>query len=249
LSNLEYSSSGAILTKTCTITPLEGNIQPRYYLDKDISINSTGLANLGIDFYINQKFNKPYIISIATKNLDDFKECIIKTRFKTNINALEINISCPNIDNFTENANENLEHFLTILQDFSTIPWGLKIPPFFNNKELNNFCNIIKKYPVAFIVCSNSFSNGLVLKNQIPVIAPRNGLGGIGGCYGFKSISLSNAREFKNLLSNIPIIGCGGIRNINDVLDYISVGCTAVQIGSEIDRKGLELFNNLIINI
>ncbi len=84
------------------------------------------------------------------------------------------------------------------------------------------------------------------MKKQVPVIVPRNGLGGIGGCYGFKAIALSNAREFANLMPECVIIGCGGIKNVEDIKDYLSVGCKGVQIGSELDRVGLELFNDLI---
>jgi dihydroorotate dehydrogenase (fumarate) len=247
LLELDYSCSGAVLSKTCTLSKLAGNEHPRYYLDKEISINSTGLANEGIGAYSSYNFVKPYIISVATKGLSDFKECILKI-YSTNVSAIEVNISCPNIEDFTDEALMNFEKYLLIMEEFAQVPWGLKMQPFFSNKEIDKYVAIIKKYSVSFIVCANSFSNGLVLKNQEKVIVPRNGLGGIGGCYGFKAIALSNAREFANKLPNTTIIGCGGIRNIDDIKDYLSVGCSGVQIGSELDRVGLALFKDILDN-
>jgi|694.fasta_scaffold00594_58 dihydroorotate dehydrogenase (fumarate) len=245
LLELDQSCSGAVLSKTCTLDKLDGNVHPRYYLDNNISINSTGLANDGISAYSSYKFIKPYIISVATKGLSDFKECIIKIK-PENVDAIEVNFSCPNIDNFAESAIQNFEKYLLILEEYACVPWGLKMPPFFNTNEIKEYVAVLKKYPVKFIVCANSFPNGLVLKKQVPVIVPRNGLGGIGGCYGFKAIALSNAREFANLMPECVIIGCGGIKNVEDIKDYLSVGCKGVQIGSELDRVGLELFNDLI---
>lgn len=247
LLDLEYSSSGIILSKSCTLESRIGNEQPRYYIDDDISINSTGLANLGIKEYSKFVFNKPYIISLAAINIDDFIESLSYIN-SHNVFAIEVNISCPNIDNFTENALINFEKYLMIMQEKSPVPWGLKMS-IFKIDDIIKYVNIIKKYNVSFIVCANSLSNGLVLnKDRTPIIKPRNGLGGIGGCYGFKALALSNAREFRKLLdSNIYIIGCGGIKNTNDILDYLSVGCSLVQIGSELDRsRGLDIFKELI---
>jgi orotidine 5'-phosphate decarboxylase subfamily 1 len=218
LLDLDYSGSGIVLSKTCTKEARIGNDFPRYYINEDLSINSTGLANDGIDVYKQYKFNKPYIISLAATNIEDFKYSLDQIS-PENIFAIEVNISCPNIENFSENALNNFEEYLIMLNKYSLVPWGLKMPIFLSNNELEKYVNIIKNYNISFIVCANSLPNGLVLNNQIPVIKPRNGLGGIGGFAGFKALALNNAREFKKLLPKIDIIGCGGIKTKEDKIE------------------------------
>ena len=245
LAELADSDSCVIQTKSCTLEPLEGNPKPRYYLDNDISINSTGLANLGIREYIKQSHyftNKPYILSIAGRTLEEFTECVkLCNDDCKDISAYEINLSCPNIIGKPVTATEFVESFLQIA-DQLTCPWGIKLPPFFNQSEIDEYLTVVKRHNATFVVCSNSFPNGLILNHELqPAIIPRNGLGGVGGTYGFKAISLANARYIIEKF-NIPVIGCGGVRNAKDVFDYLSIGCLAVQIGSHLDRAGMKLF-------
>jgi dihydroorotate dehydrogenase (fumarate) len=134
---------------------------------------------------------------------------------------------------------------LQLADKYITIPWGLKLPPIFYPYEMDNYIDLIKKHNLSFVVCSNSLPNGLVFKDHAPVIKPRQGLGGIGGSYTMKSIALSNAYQLHQALPDLSIIGCGGIRTTEDVNDYMEVGCSAVQIGTHLDRVGLDLFKSI----
>ena len=104
-----------------------------------------------------------------------------------------------------------------------------------------------KKYPLHFITCVNSIGNGLLvdLENRTTRIRPKDGMGGIGGMY-IKPIGLSNVRNFylEFQKQNVPIqvIGCGGIQNGNDVLEYILCGASAVQIGTQLYREDVGVF-------
>ena len=88
------------------------------------------------------------------------------------------------------------------------------------------------------------------LDTKSGLIEPKNGLGGIGGDY-CKPIALANVRQFYNLL-NIPIIGCGGIKNGTDIFEHILAGASAVQIGTQLVKEGPKCFARLekeLINI
>jgi len=73
LKEIDNSDSCYILTKSATLEPREGNPKPRFYDNKFGSVNSMGLPNKGIDYYINiaNEFKKPYIISMSGLNLDE----------------------------------------------------------------------------------------------------------------------------------------------------------------------------------
>ena len=96
LNKLNNSKSGVILSKSCTISHREGNIHPRYWDNDILSINLSGLPNLGFEFYNNLKNkNKPYIMSISGLSLED--NIFMLENINSHIDGIELNLSCPNI--------------------------------------------------------------------------------------------------------------------------------------------------------
>lgn len=244
---------GAVLSKSCTLNPRIGNPEPRYYYDGTGSINSTGLANLGIDEYLQFiAKNKPYIISIASVKTDaDYILLLEKIKPHDNVHGVEINVSCPNIIGKPQLGYDFLR--LDILLDRvseiminakQTI--GLKLPPYMDISHYNQVAAIIERHPIIkFITCCNSIGNCLLLKNSQASIVPNNGLGGLGGDY-VKPLFLANVKIFRSLLpDSVAIIGCGGVKSSQDVSDYLTVGATAVQIGTAFKEQGFGIFSNL----
>jgi len=237
----------AVLSKTCTLQPRTGNPQPRYFSDGLGSINSTGLANLGIDQYLTfVAKNKPYIISIASVDTDDdYYTLLEKIRDCENVNGIEINVSCPNIVGKPQ-LGYDFERLDSLLKGVQTRmatasqTLGIKLPPYMDTAHYERVAKIINKYPVIkFIVCCNSIGNCLLLHNGVQTIMPNNGLGGLGGVY-VKPLCLANVKIFGNLLNDdIQIIGCGGISTKHDINDYHSVGAAGVQIGTFLYENGL----------
>lgn len=248
LDTMFRSKSGAVISKSCTISPRLGNQHPRVWSEDKISINSTGLANNGYHFYAGYtpKISKPYFVSVA--GTPDELEEIICTIDTKNIDALELNFSCPNIDGKQIGYNLELTKvFLDKINDKMTIPWGIKLPPYFEPQQIKDMANLFNNYSLSFITCCNSLGNGLILSElDKPVIVPRDGLGGIGGGQTMKSICLSNVYQFrKYLLDRIDIIGCGGISSGKDVYDYLLVGAKCVQVGTQLLNEGSIVFERL----
>lgn len=231
-------SCGAIVSKSCTINPQNGNSLPRLYYDDDICINSMGLPNYGHQYYSNIKTTKPYIQSIYPHNIND-----ISPLLDTNANIIEINLSCPNTS--THHKFENYEmYFDKIKQNKKDKIVGIKMAPIFDINDYKHMSNLLLKYDMNFITCSNTIPNCLVVDHntQQTVIHPNNGLGGMS----FKHISLANVYNFHKILNNkIDIIGCGGINNGKDVIDYILCGAKCIQLGSVLLRKGINVFNDI----
>ena len=259
LMDLVNSDCGGIVSKSCLLNPYDGNPKPRYYGNPNLSINSTGLANLGHRFYnsigktIREK--KPYIISVGVKNIENTLTILKNIQEDQNCDFIELNVSCPNILN-SPILGYNPTYFDTFLKmvfnpelgikDPNKTKIGLKMPPYLDVILLKQIASIIEKYPVKYIATINGMPNGLVLDNNyIKTIEPNNGIGGVGGpCV--KPFGLSNVKMFHELLPNIPIIGCGGISSAKDIKDYLSVGATLVQIGSRVVLETPSCFTRLL---
>jgi len=254
--------TGAVISKSCTKEFRIGNPHPRYYEQKSpfLTINSTGLANLGYDFYgqldlkTKTKTNKPYFISVSGLSIDDNLSIIKYMQDDipaNNIDAIELNLSCPNVIGkpqigYDRDGCDNLLRRIFEETDF-VHPIGFKLPPYFDSVQIEQMSDIFRQYPVGFLTCINSLGNGLVInpETEQAVIKPRGGLGGIGGSV-IKPISLSNVYQFRQSMpTEVDIIGCGGVQNGVDVFEHILVGASAVQIGSQLVYEGISCFSRI----
>lgn len=261
LLKLDKSESALVLSKSATLEKREGNPKPRYF-DHDLgSINSMGLPNEGINYYLffaPTIKNKPYFISVNGLTLQDTLKILNGIIRNKNVTGIEINLSCPNIIGKGQLAYDMTEmdtylHTIFNTVEFSLHPTlliGVKLPPYFDLHWYPMVTNILKKYPIHFITCINSLGNGLLVDSvsESVVIKPKGGMGGIGGKY-IKPIGLSNVRnfylEFEKQNLKIDVIGCGGIETGLDIFEYILCGAKAVQIGTQYYKEGTKCFERL----
>lgn len=251
-------STGAVLTKSCTLEPREGNPEPRYYGFDGFSINSMGIPNNGVDFYCNvaktMDKKKPFFISISGLSVEENLELLQKVRENDDIDAVELNVSCPNVI-----GKPQLGYDFTGLRDFlakvkevwgnSNKVLGLKLPPYFDISHFKTVAGIINSNPVVrFLTCSNSLGNGLWIDRdtETAVIKPKNGFGGVGGA-AMKATTLANVHKFYQLLGDkVDIIGCGGVTSGDDIFDLILAGAKAVQVGTQFMEHGPVIFRKYL---
>ena len=285
LDGLESSGSGAILTKSCTFEKRAGNPHPKYWDNGYTSLNSNGLENEGYEFYLNyydnyikkyeletnnhnhnhnhnhnQNYNrKPFILSVAGLTLDDNVE-IIKSAIRYKVDAIELNLSCPNIGGVP--VSQDIPTFKNYLESiyFGTryidhnIPIGLKLPIYTNKGHIKQVSNLIKEYSISFISCSNSMPNCIQFdieeKNEKYDIKPfiKNVSGGAGGGDFMRNIVLGQIYQFREFLPNrkdTKIIMCGGIRNGMDCYLGKKVGADYFQVGTQYMVEGPSCFNRI----
>lgn len=274
LNDCEFT--GALVTKSCTEKIRGGNEQPRYHYSdsQKCSINSTGLANLGADYYINLpkrfQFTKPYIISVSGKSIEEnirifenikesnfYSENTALIQNESNIQYIEVNASCPNIKGQSQTG-YNFESLADLLDVIGTTfsgtgcNVGIKLPPYFDEIHFRKAAGIINRayknhnYP-NWVTCINSPGNGLVLDptTDQPAIKPKNGYGGIGGP-AIKPFALANVNKMKTLLhSDIQIIGCGGVSTGRDAYEHLLCGADIIQIGTELYNNGIPCFERI----
>jgi dihydroorotate dehydrogenase (fumarate) len=254
LDNLNESNSAAIITKSATIAYRKGNPTPRYYDTPWGSINSMGLPNNGIDFYLdyfekNKKTsNKPSFLSIAGLSHEENVAMLKKIQKHEHISAVEFNLSCPNLIGKAQTAYdfERTKYVLDDVFSFYNKPLGIKLPPYFDVIHFEQIAEILNQYPLAFVTTINSIGNGLYINPETDkvVIKPKNGFGGIGGSI-IKPTALANVNMLYRLLKNIPIIGVGGIQTGRDVYEHLLCGASAVQVGTQLMQEGVSVFKRL----
>lgn len=253
LESLGRSRSGAIVTKSMTLEPRQGNPEPRYIRIAGGSINSMGLPNLGYKTYAElipqlKRFNKPVIASVAGLCEDDFI-AIAETITKSQPDLIEINLSCPNIPGKPQIGYdpEDSERLLRRVRKIITVPMGVKLPPYFDPAHHSIMAKVIKRTGVDFLNLINSVGNGLVVDpdRESVVIKPKGGFGGLGGTL-IKPVALANVRAFWRLLGeSCPIIGTGGVVGGMDAFEHFLCGASAVQIGTQLVEEGISVFKRI----
>jgi dihydroorotate dehydrogenase (fumarate) len=254
LYNLSNSGAGTLITKSCTISPREGNPSPRYVDLKLGSINSMGLPNLGFDFYLDyvleqhESGNDDIFFSIAGLTLEENIEMLTRVQNSDFRGIVELNLSCPNIPGKPQTGYdfERTNEVLNKIFYFYTKPLGVKLPPYFDLVHFEMMAEILNQYPVQFVTCINSIGNALYIDDESAVIKPKGGFGGIGGAY-VKPTALANVRMFYKLLrKDISIIGCGGVETGKDVFEHILCGASMVQIATQLMKEDTRIFSRLI---
>lgn len=253
LNIIARSHAAAIMTKSCTMLPREGNAEPRYRSLPLGSVQSMGLPNLGYQEYLDmiprlKKAGKPVVVSISGFSIED-NVTMVSAFQQSDVDLIEVNFSCPNIEGKAQVGYdfEQTEQALRALCKLGDKPLGLKLPPYFDFCHFEIMADIIKQFPIKFITCINSVGNTLVIdaETEAAVIKPKGGFGGLCGDY-IKPIGLANVRAFRDLLpESIDVIGVGGIKNGTDVFEYLLVGASAVQIATCFEKEGADCFERI----
>lgn len=248
LNELATTSVAAIVTKSCTLEYRAGNPEPRYANIPFGSINSMGLPNNGIQYYLDyilesKKNNKLTILSIAGLTHNENIKLLKIGNQSEQLKLIELNLSCPNIAGKPQTGYdiEATKSLLTAAFNNCSKPIAVKLPPYFDMVHFEEIANVLRNFPIAYLSCVNSIGNGLFvdIENNSTVIKPKNGYGGIGGLY-IKPTALANVNKFYNLLPEIDIVGCGGVQNGQDVFEHILCGATMVQIGTTLWNEGID---------
>ena len=234
---VDVSNIGAIVTKSITLNPREGNPPPRIVETPSGMINSIGLANIGVDKYINEmlpvyeEIGSPIIMNIAGSSMEEYIKVMQQMEaVSSNIVGYEINISCPNVKeggmefgvdcNMTEKLTKELRKLTDRLLIMKLSPNVTDISAIATSSE-NGGADAVSAINTV-VGMSIDHKTG---KNNIYTT-----YGGLSGP-AIKPVGLACVHKVYNSVK-IPIIGIGGIVNSSDVIEYILAGSIAVQVGT-----------------
>lgn len=254
LAAVKDSAAGTFVTKTATLECRSGNPEPRYQNVPLGSINSMGLPNHGLVYYLDYLLElqetepeKRFILSLVGMSPDETHEILKRVQDSNFKGLIELNLSCPNVPGKPQIAYdfEMTEKLLHEVFTYFIKPLGIKLPPYFDIVHFDQAATIFNQFPLSFINCVNSIGNGLYIEDELVVIKPKNGFGGIGGEY-IKPTALANVHAFyQRLRPEIQIVGTGGVLTGRDVFEHILCGASMVQIGTTLQKEGVAVFERI----
>ncbi|MCL5674979.1 MAG: dihydroorotate dehydrogenase [Candidatus Omnitrophica bacterium] len=229
---IDYKKIGAIVTKTLTIKERKGNPQPRIWELENGLLNTIGLQNIGVERFCEEKLpvikklKKPVIVSIGGETDDEILLCL-EYISKKDIEAIELNLSCPNIAG-RNLISENPEATYNIIKQARKITRSFliaKLSP--NVTDVGETGSAAEEAGTDALCAFNTFK-GLTFdwKNHKVI------LGGVSG----DAIFPLSCRLVHQLYQNvsIPIIGIGGIHSPETGLLMILCGATIIGIGTSL---------------
>ncbi|MBB1078831.1 dihydroorotate dehydrogenase [Limosilactobacillus sp. STM2_1] len=230
---------GAIVLKSTTVHPRQGNPRPRVCETSAGWLNANGLQNVGIAAATSEKIpwlrkhfpQLPIIASAAGFSEDEYVHVVNKFANTAGVKAIELNVSCPNVKHGGLAMGTDPEVLQRLVKQ--VVKAALGIPVYV--KLTPNVTNIVPLAQAA----EQGGANGLTmintltglsidLKTRRPVLA--NVTGGLSGP-AIKPLALRMIHQVRQV-STIPIIGVGGIESAEDVLEFMMAGANAVQIGA-----------------
>ena len=258
LEEVRQSSAGSFVTKTATLEARAGNPEPRY---RDVplgSINSMGLPNQGIDYYLDYLLSlqesqpeRTFFLSLVGMSPDETHTLLKKVQNSGFKGITELNLSCPNVPGKPQIAYdfEATERILGEAFSYFDKPLGIKLQPYFDIVHFDQAAEVFNRHPLKFVNCVNSIGNGMYIEDESVVIRPKNGFGGIGGEY-IKPTALANVHAFYQRLNpSIQIIGTGGVYTGRDAFEHILCGASMVQIGTALHQQGVEVFERVSLGL
>lgn len=237
---VDFSQLGGILPKTVTMSPRAGNAPWRTVETAAGLLNSIGLDNDGIDAFIAHHL--PYlrelptaiIVSIAGRNHDEFVAMAKQLEGQRGVAAIELNVSCPNVAHGVDfGADAALcGRLVSAVREACTLPILAKLTP-----------NVTRIADIA-LAAAEGGADAISLINTVlgmavdwrkrrPLLG--NVMGGLSGP-AIKPIALrcvyQVSQELRKHGLTTPLVGIGGIATIDDVMEFLVTGASAVQIGT-----------------
>jgi dihydroorotate dehydrogenase (NAD+) catalytic subunit len=232
---VDFAKLGGIIPKTVTKAPRAGNPPPRTVETPSGMLNAIGLDNDGIDHFIAHHL--PYlrtlptaiIANIAGEDEQQFVDMAVQIGREPGLAALELNLSCPNVAGGTDFATDPAVTYRIVhaVRAVCPLPLIAKLTP-----------NVTHIVPIALAAATagadavslvNTFV-GMAIdwRRRRPILG--NATGGLSGP-AIKALALRLVWQVARSVP-IPIIGVGGIATIDDVMEYLVAGASAIQVGT-----------------
>lgn len=246
------SRLGAIIVKGLSLRPISGNPPPRIVETPCGLLNAIGLANMGIEAFIEEKLpslrtiETPIITNIYGHSVEEYGELARRIESVDGISAIEVNISCPNVEKGGMVFGTDPETAAMVTDRVvknTTKPVIVKLTP--NVTDITAIAKAVESAGAGALSVANTFLGMSVdIATRRPKLANR--VGGLSGP-AIKPMALYLAHRAVEAV-NIPVIGLGGIMNYQDAIEFLLVGARAIQVGTASfinPRAALDIVNGL----
>ena len=234
---VDLNRLGGFVTKGLSLEPIEGAPAPRLFPTPAGMLNAVGLQNVGVRAFVAEKlpvlrkYDTAVIANVFGYTIDDYVEVIRVLEDAEGLAGYEINVSCPNVKKggmqFGSDPIQVAEVVGAARRAAAKRPLWVKLSP------------LVTDIGLIARAAEEAGADALTVANTYPAMAldSRTGKSHLGCLTGglsgpaIKPITLKLVWETKKAVKT-PIIGLGGVESVEDVLDYLSVGASAVQVGT-----------------
>ena len=237
----DFSAIGAFFTKSITLEPRKGNPPPRVVETRAGLLNAIGLANVGLEVFIQEKVPQleripsPVFVNVAGRTIDEYVEVAARLDKVAQISGLELNISCPNVKEggitFGTQAKQVSKIVSAVREVVERCLLVVKLSP--NVTDILEPARAAVEAGADCLSLVNTFTSlAIDVEKQRPVLA--NVTGGLSGP-AIKPIALYMVHRVYTQLckkANVPIIGMGGVQFGSDAIEFLLAGATAVGVGT-----------------
>lgn len=235
---VDVAKLGGIIVKSMTVVPWKGKPTPRMAETPSGMLNAIGIQNKGVDHFVTEdlpwlvKHKATVFASIAGNTVDEFVRVADKLRTARGIAAVEVNISCPNLEDRNNMFSHSVESTAAVV---GQVKAALKRIPVFPKLSPN-----VTSLTAIADAALGAGADGLSLINTvfgmaIDVESRRPKLAGTtGGLSGpaIRPIAVRAVHEIHRAFPHVPVIGQGGVATADDALELILAGATAVAVGT-----------------
>lgn len=239
------SGAGAVVTKSLSKEPWEGYPNPTIVGVNGGYLNAVGLSNPGAPYFakmISSNKEVPIIVSLVGSVEEEF-EFMIKQFEKAQVVAYELNLSCPHVEKVGLEVGDDPTLVTKIVKKVKSVtdtPVIAKVGLGTTN-YLDTVGAAIDGGADAITAINTIRAMGIDVETQRPILS--NKIGGLSG-HAIKPVAVRCVYEIASEY-NIPIIGCGGVYDWKDAVEFILAGASAVQVGSAIGDKWFEVFSEI----
>ena len=233
---IDLGDVGAIVTKTITVEPREGNAPPRLVETPGGLLNAIGLENVGLERFLTEKLPEaarlpvPVIASIAGTTPEQFGRLAAAVGARGAVSAIELNISCPNVERSRNPVWADpraVEEIVSAARAATKKMLMLKLSP--NTSDILSVAEAAERAGADALTVANTLPG-----MRIDVARMKPALGNVtGGLSGRALLPVNLALVWKVAGHvSIPVVGSGGVADARDALEFLTAGAVAVQVGT-----------------
>ena len=233
---VDLNRLGGFIVKGTTLEPREGNDYPRMAETPSGMLNAVGLQNKGVDYFIEHiypricQYKSEIIVNVSGKCVEDYVTVCEKLSDLDRINAVEINISCPNVKQGGMAYGTTCEGAAEVASAVRKA-WGrhmiVKLSP--NMTSIADIARAVEDAGADSVSLINTLLGMAVdVERRRPYLSTVTG--GLSGA-AVKPVAVRMVWQVAKAVS-IPVIGLGGIMNGHDALEFIMAGARAIEVGT-----------------
>ena len=245
LADVVKTGAGAVVTKSVSQKPRGGYANPTVVQADCGVINAVGLPNPGIEEFSKEirrakaVVSVPLVVSVFGFSAEEYAS-VARKALGAGADGVELNVSCPHVKNTGSEIGQEPKILAEIIRKVKASadkPVLVKLSP--NVTSMSDVASAaVRAGADALTVMNTVKAMAIDVETAMPVLANR--VGGLSGA-AVKPIALRNVYEVYEQV-DVPIVGCGGIADWRDAVEFLLAGASAVQIGTAIADEGLGVF-------